>query len=255
MIAATEPAAKARTAAEPPPVPQSATVKRIAAARESVAAESRIAAAGPSAPEEEEERVVDPALSLQAADMDKLAHPMDRFDASIYNLDYAYKGGNLIIRVGADETLSHYAEWAGVSESALRRLNRIRHARDFRLGRKIRIPVAEGKAAEFISSREENYRAVEEDFYGNYYVSVIEPFRVEKGMNLWNWAQEREIPFWLLQKHNRGRALNEMHPGDTLNLPVIENGSRRWGFTRYGNSREYLSGISRYLMSGKPEAY
>ena len=199
--------------------------------------------------------LVDPTLALQASDMDKLAHPMDRFNPSIYRLDYTYADGALNIQAGTEETLSHYAEWALVPEKTLRRINKIKSARDFRLGRRIRIPLAEEKAQEFVKRREENYRAMEEDFYGNYYVSLTEPFKVEKGLNLWAWAQEREIPFWLLQKHNPGKTLNELRPGDTLSLPVIETGVRKWGFTRYSSSKEYLSGISRFLASGKPEAY
>jgi hypothetical protein len=124
-----------------------------------------------------------------------------------------------------------------------------------RLGRHIRIPLGVGKSADFIKRREEYYRAMEEDFYSGYYVSLSEPIVVEKGMNLWSWSMEKEIPFWLLQKHNAGKALNAIHPGDTLQMPVIENGIRKWGFTRYANSKEYLAGIARFLKSGKPEAY
>jgi hypothetical protein len=187
--------------------------------------------------------------------MDKLAHPMDRFNPAIYKLDYTYADGNLTIQAGTEETLSHYAEWAWVPEKTLRNLNKIRNPRDFRMGRRIRIPLAEEKAKEFVKRREEYYRGIEEDFYSNYYVAASEPLAVAKGMNLWTWSQEREIPFWLLQKHNPGKSLNEVHAGDTLNLPVIETGVRKWGFTRYGNSREYLSGISRFLATGKPEAF
>lgn len=206
-------------------------------------------------PPEPEERVVDPNLALQASDLDKLAHPMDRFNPALYHLGYEYANGALTFEVGTEETLSHYAEWAWVPEKTLRRLNRIRNSRDFRMGRRIRIPLTEEKAKEFVKRREEYYRAIEEDFYSNYYVSVSEPLTVVKGLNLWNWALEREVPFWLLQKHNPGKALNALRPGDTLNLPVIETGIRKWGFTRYGSSQEYLAGISRYLSSGKPEAY
>ncbi|MEO7427453.1 MAG: transglycosylase SLT domain-containing protein [Fibrobacteria bacterium] len=239
------------------PVPQAAVVKSIAPAPAkpvpvSVASASQTAMAAQAAPVE---HLVDSALGVQASDMDKLAHPMDRFNPAIYNLEYTYADGTLSFQAGTEETLSHYAEWAWVPERTLRTMNRIRNPKDFRMGRKIRIPLGEEKTKEFLKRREENYRAIEEDFYGSYYVSVTEPLVVEKGLNLWTWAQEKEIPFWLLQKHNPGKALNALHPGDTLNLPVIETGNRKWGFTRYGSSREYLAGISRFLASGKPEAY
>ncbi len=236
-----------RSALSAPSVPQAAVVKNIAPAPMLTPAPAAAAAA--------EEHLLDPTLGLQATDMDKLAHPMDRFNPSIYNLEYAYADGILSIQAGPEETLSHYSEWGLVPEKKLRDLNRIRNPKDFRMGRKIRIPLSEEKAKEFVKRREEYYRGIEEDFYGNYYVSVLDPLVVAKGLNLWTWSQDREIPFWLLQKHNPGKSLNELHPGDTLNLPVIETGNRKWGFTRYGNSKEYLAGISRFLASGKPEAY
>ena len=113
----------------------------------------------------------------------------------------------------------------------------------------------EDKAFKFLKSREEYYRAMEEDFYSNYYVSVVEPLIVEKGLNLWTYTQEKEIPLWLIQKHNMGKSLNNLHPGDTLGLPIIETGVRKWGFTRYANTQEYLAGIEKYLRTGKPESY
>jgi membrane-bound lytic murein transglycosylase D len=199
------------------------------------------------------ERLVDSSLALQASDLDKLAHPMDRFNPAVYPLDYAYEKGILSFPAGTDETISHYAEWAGLSEAAIRKANGMRGAKDFRLGRRIKIPLAEDKAKEFMKRREENYRAMEEDFYSSYYVSTTEPLAIEKGQNLWTWAQDEEIPFWLLQKHNPGKALAELHPGDSLNVPVIETGIRKWGFTRYANTKEYLDGVARFLATGKPE--
>ncbi|MEO6097161.1 MAG: transglycosylase SLT domain-containing protein [Fibrobacteria bacterium] len=249
-------------------VPQSAVLESPVSVSpaSSASPESRSAASGAQSPPSTyppatlaasapDEHIVDPALALQSADLDKLAHPMDRFNPDIYKLEYEFADGVLSFLAGTEETLSHYSEWGQVPEKTLRTLNRIRNPKDFRIGRRIRIPLSEEKAKAFRTSREEYYRAIEEDFYGNYYVSVTEPLKVEKGMNLWTWSQEREIPFWLLQKHNPGKALNELHPGDTLNLPMIENGIRKWGFTRYGNTREYLSGISRYLATGKPEPF
>ena len=181
---------------------------------------------------------------------------MDRFNPAMYKLEYEYADGMLAFLAGPEETLSHYAEWAWVPEKTLRSLNKIRNARDFRMGRRIRIPLTAEKAAEFQKRREESYRAIEEDFYGNYYVSMIEPLVVQKGLNLWSWTQERELPFWLLQKHNPGKSRSTHSiPETPCILPLIENGIRKWGFTRYGNTREYLSGISRFLATGKAEAY
>jgi membrane-bound lytic murein transglycosylase D len=172
---------------------------------------------------------------------------MDRFNPAIYNLGYTYDAGYLVIQAGTEETLSHYAEWAWIPERNLRSLNRLRSSRGLRIGQHVRIPMPQEKVADFVKKREEYYRAMEEDFYGSYYVSALEPLKVAKGMNLWTWAQDKEIPFWLLQKHNPGRVLSALQPGDSLNVPLIESGIRKWGFTRYGNSQDYLAGIAKYV--------
>ncbi|MDB5106587.1 MAG: hypothetical protein JWP91_4276 [Fibrobacteres bacterium] len=249
------PARPIPTAPLPKTEPQSAPLASLSRPQAPAVPGVAPAAPQPAGATRPDERIIDSSLALQASDIDKLAHPMDRFNPSIYNLEYAYADGSLTFQVGTEETLSHYAEWAWIPEKTLRTINKLRNPKDFRMGRRMRIPLAEDKAKEFVKRREEYYRAIEEDFYSNYYVSMTEPLPVTKGMNLWNWAQERELPFWLLQKHNPGKALNEVRVGDTLSLPVIETGIRKWGFTRYGSSKEYLTGISRYLASGKAEAY
>jgi hypothetical protein len=252
-----EPSALALAEPRPgkPPAGQAAALAKVESpARSPVSAPAPApapAAPAPAARPEEAERmtrVVDSSFALQVAGLDRLAHPMDRFNPDVHNLGHEYRDGGLVIRVGAEETLSHYAEWAMVSEGVLRRMNRLRGSRDFRIGRSIRIPIAEDKAKEFLAKREEYYRAMEEDFYGSYYVSQTEPLVVAKGKNLWSLMLEKEIPYWLLQKHNPGKALGEVRYGDTLHLPLVENGIRKWGFTRYGSSREYLSGIGRHIV-------
>jgi hypothetical protein len=251
--AATPPVAASKPV-KPAPVPAAIPVAANGPQPQSAALAAAPPASKPApAPAAAPDRLIDPSLALQASDLDKLAHPMDRFNPAVYPLEYKYENGILSFEAGTEETLSHYAEWAGLSEAALRKASGLRGAKDFRLGRRIKIPLAEEKAKEFMKRREENYRAIEEDFYSSYYVSGTEPLAVEKGQNLWTWAQDEEIPFWLLQKHNPGKSLAALHPGDTLNVPVIETGIRKWGFTRYGNSREYLDGVARYLATGKPE--
>lgn len=263
MLANEPPVSRAAPPAPPAGTPKPGKPSPMAAAPAGIPASEPLSAALPApapatpapaaAAAPAPERVVDSSLALQASDLDKLAHPMDRFNPAVYPLDYAYEKGVLTFPAGTDETLSHYAEWAGLPEAAIRKANGMRGAKDFRLGRRIKIPLPEDKAKEFMKRREENYRAIEEDFYGSYYVSATEPLAIEKGQNLWTWAQDEEIPFWLLQKHNPGKALAELHPGDSLNVPVIEPGIRKWGFTRYANTKEYLDGVARFLATGKPE--
>ena len=131
--------------------------------------------------------------------------------------------------------------------AVIRKATRLRGRRELGLGREIRLRLSREQAEAFQRRREENYRGVEEDFYGSYHVSVLEPLKVEKGMSVWSLAVERELPYWLLQKHNQGRDLAALHPGDTLQVPMVEAGLRRWGFTRYAGPQEQLRAMGQSL--------
>jgi hypothetical protein len=115
------------------------------------------------------------------------------------------------------------------------------------MNREIRLRLTPEAAAAFLKHREEYFRGLEEDFYAHYHVETLEPKVVDKGTNVWNLAQESETPFWLFLKHNPGRRLDVLKPGDTLMLPVVEEGWRRWAFTRYATTGEYLDGMRHFL--------
>jgi hypothetical protein len=231
-----------------PPAPPSL----VAAAEPQAEALARVAPAPtprppPPAPAVPEHGVVDSSFSLLLSDWEKVAHPWDRFQPSVYNMEHTYAQGVLTVRVGPEETLSHFSDWSGLRGSAIRNANGMRRSSDFRMDRKIRLKLDSAAAAEFLKRREEYFRGLEEDFYARYHVEGLEPLAAVRGTNVWNLAQEREIPFWLFLKHNSGRALDVLRPGDTLLVPVVAEGWRRWGFTRYAGTRDYLEGVHRFL--------
>jgi membrane-bound lytic murein transglycosylase D len=191
------------------------------------------------------ERMASPGdlLALSASVGDRV-HPWDAFHSGVYGLEYARERGRLSFSSGPQETLSHYAEWSGLGMSAVRTANRLRGRRGLNLGRKVVLPLDSTQADAFIKRREENYRAIEEDFYGSYHVASLEPLPVTRGFSVWDLAMKKDLPFWLLQKHNAGRDLAALHPGDTVLVPVVENGLRRWGFTRYANGQEALASMA-----------
>jgi membrane-bound lytic murein transglycosylase D len=153
-------------------------------------------------------------------------HPYDRFDPNLYNLAFTYGNGRLNFQSGSEETLSHYAEWSGLSMAAIRSALKVRGKQGLAMNRSLHLNLTSAQAEVFVRSREENYRAVEEDFYGSYYVQSLEPLVITTGMSVWSLAQDRELPYWLLQKHNQGRNLAQLKLGDTLQIPVVVAGIR-----------------------------
>jgi membrane-bound lytic murein transglycosylase D len=153
-------------------------------------------------------------------------HPYDRFDPNLYNLAFTYSHGRLNFQSGSEETLSHYAEWSGLSMTAIRSALKVRGKQALAMNRSVHLNLTSAQVDAFVRSREENYRAVEEDFYGSYYVQSLEPLAITPGMSVWSLAQDRELPYWLLQKHNQGRNLAQLKLGDTLQIPVVVAGIR-----------------------------
>ncbi len=210
----------------------------------------KVSTGAPSSPWEpaRKESGVDEDFVLLSADVEKLAHPSDRFDPAVYHLDHTYQNGMLTIRVGGEETLSHYVEWSGIPSRVLRSVNQIVSSGDFRVNRFFRLPIKDSaRVEEFLSRREENHRAMEEDFYGNYHVSSTKPMVIVRGFNLWMWAYEQQLPFWLLQKHNPGKNLQQLGAGEIVRVPIVETGIRRWGFTRYAGTREFHRAIGAWI--------
>jgi membrane-bound lytic murein transglycosylase D len=192
--------------------------------------------------------LADADMALQTAQSGDWVHPYDRFDPAVYHLTYREENGWLSFETGPEETLSHYSDWSGLSGSQIRQWNQIRGRRSLSMGRHLRVKMDSAQTANFIRRREENYRAVEEDFYGSYHVTALEPKVVTRGFSVWALAVDHDLPYWLLQKHNPNRDLAALHPGDTVQFPVVEAGVRRWGFTRYVRTGEQLQKMVERLV-------
>lgn len=222
------------------PKPTDAAARALASAR--VESEVEIATVATAAAVVENARP----LWLAAMQAGDRQHPWDRFNPAVYGLAYTRVPGKLTFASGPQETLSHYAEWSGLGMAKIRTANRLRR-RGLNLGYGVQLPLDSAQADAFIKNREEHYRATEEDFYGSYHVASLEPIVVKRGFSVWDLAMKKEIPFWLLQKHNAGRDLAALHPGDTVYAPVVEPGIRRWGFTRYADAQEALRDMANRL--------
>ena len=127
-----------------------------------------------------------------------------------------------VLRVEVEETLGHYAEWAGVRTQAIRRLNGLRYGRTLHLHQDVRIPLDKVSAAAFEEQRYEYHKRLQEDFFAVYRVAELEPYRVRPGDNIWTLCRERfEIPMWLLKHYNVDTDLAALHVRQTLRVPVI----------------------------------
>jgi membrane-bound lytic murein transglycosylase D len=128
-----------------------------------------------------------------------------------------------IISVEVEETLGHYAEWAKVRTSDLRRLNNLSFGRSLHLDQKVKIPLQFTNPQDFEESRYEYHKRLQEDFFAVYRISELKSYQVRSGDNYWVLCQNQfDIPMWLLKLCNPEVDLNTLKVSQKLMIPVID---------------------------------
>jgi membrane-bound lytic murein transglycosylase D len=128
-----------------------------------------------------------------------------------------------VLQVEVEETLGHYADWAGVRTQQIRRLNKLRFGQTLHLNQKVKIPLDNTTAEAFEALRYEYHKRLQEDFFAVYKVSELERYRIARGDNYWSLARDKfEVPMWLLKHYNQETDLADLRPGQELMVPVIE---------------------------------
>jgi membrane-bound lytic murein transglycosylase D len=128
-----------------------------------------------------------------------------------------------IIQVEIEETLGHYAEWADVRASDIRRLNGIRYGVPIHLGQKLKIPLHRATKEAFEETRFEYHKELVEDFFAAYRVETVQYYSIKKGDNIWTLSREEfELPLWLIRRYNGNVDLGALVPSQNLRIPVVE---------------------------------
>jgi membrane-bound lytic murein transglycosylase D len=135
------------------------------------------------------------------------------------------RGGKSVghIRVEAEETLGHYAEWLNVAAGELRRLNGLRYGRPLHLSQRIKIPLHRVTKNEFEVKRFEYHQELAEDFFESYRVEKVWTYSIKKGDNIWTLShREFEVPVWLIKQFNGHVDFGALVPSQKLIVPVVE---------------------------------
>jgi membrane-bound lytic murein transglycosylase D len=127
-----------------------------------------------------------------------------------------------ILRVEVEETLGHYAEWAGVRTQKIRRLNGLPYGRTLHLHQQVKIPLDRITAAVFEEQRYEYHKRLQEDFFAVYRIAELEPYRVQPGDNIWTLSRETfAVPLWLIKHYNLEADLAALRVEQKLMVPVV----------------------------------
>ena len=217
--AAAATAATAATVAPPSPggavtaeVAERESAEDAAAAAAQVAASNRPhAAAAPEPVSAAQAEALGPALGPAASDAEQSADPID------YSV--AQDG---TIRVAAEETLGHYADWLGVTAARLRELNHLKFKTPVRIGERIRLDFAQVKPEVFETLRHEYHREMQAGYFAAHRIVGSEVYIARRGDSLWTLTQHSALPLWLVQQYNPDANLADLHPGTQIVMPRVE---------------------------------
>jgi membrane-bound lytic murein transglycosylase D len=135
--------------------------------------------------------------------------------------DYSVRKDQTVI-VQPEETLGHYAGWAGVPAARLRSLNRMRKGAGVGLGHKIKLDLSRVSAVQFETARREYHRRLQDAFFATHRIAGTENYVVKRGESLWTIAGQRaDMPVWLVTQYNPDIDFSEVRPGSAIALPRV----------------------------------
>jgi len=184
-----------------------------AAIEELVVANSRLpaAAANPQPVSAAQAEALGPALG-PAAETEQNADP---FDYGVAQDD--------TIRVAAEETLGHYADWLGLTSARLREINRLKFRAPVRIGQRIKLDFSQVTREVFETLRHEYHREQQASYFAAHRIVGTEVHIARPGDSAWTLTQRSsQLPVWLLQQYNPDLDLSALRAGTQIVVPRVE---------------------------------
>jgi membrane-bound lytic murein transglycosylase D len=138
------------------------------------------------------------------------------------SIDYSVAGDDTI-RVAAEETIGHYADWLGLPASRLRTLNKMAASSSVILGRKLKLDFTKVPKASFEGKRQAYHEQLQASFYANHRIAGTQVYVTRRGDSLWNVAQRNgQLPMWLVLHYNPDVDFSALRAGLEIVLPKVE---------------------------------
>ncbi len=126
------------------------------------------------------------------------------------------------IKIEAEETLGHYADWLNVKTNSIRTLNKLKYGSPISIDQTIKLPMHKKTVQEFEEQRYEYHKEMEEDFFESFSIQTIEVYEIKEGDNTWDLCLNKlEIPFWLLKKYNPNTNFRTLLPSQKIKYPIV----------------------------------
>jgi len=128
------------------------------------------------------------------------------------------------VRVIAEETLGHYAEWLDVSAARLRELNRMKYGQAVLLGKVLKLDFTGVTPEQFEAKRRDFHARLQAAFFAQRRIRGTAVYIVRRGDSLWSITQRHAgVPVWLLQQYNPDLELGTLRTGVQLIVPRLED--------------------------------
>ena len=129
-----------------------------------------------------------------------------------------------VIHVDVEETIGHYAEWAGVRASRIRHLNSIPYGKPLRLHQAVQIPLDKVTATVFEARRLSFHENLQKEFFAAHRVGELQQYRVKPGDSYWTLCRDKfDLPLWLLRHYNKDINLLALRANQPLIIPAIQS--------------------------------
>jgi membrane-bound lytic murein transglycosylase D len=136
--------------------------------------------------------------------------------------DYSV-GADQTIRVAAEETLGHFADWLGIPASRLRSLNGLTGRSAIALGRTLKLDFSRATPAQFEEKRRDFHEQIEAAFFANHRITGTQVYIARRGDSLWNVAQRHgPLPTWLVLHYNPDIDFSALRAGLSIVIPTVE---------------------------------
>ena len=202
-----------------------------------VAASASAPAIAPSAPEEvqktiseqrAEEKLLaqrpvapEPVTAAQARANSPSLAPGGATAQAAESIDYSIEAD--AIRVAAEETLGHYADWLGVPASRLRTLNRMTARSPLSVGRSLKLDFSKVPQEQFGEKRRAFHDAMQASFFAGHRITGTQVYVTKPGDSLWNVTQRNGgMPAWLVMHYNPDVNFANLRAGVQIVIPKIE---------------------------------
>jgi membrane-bound lytic murein transglycosylase D len=138
------------------------------------------------------------------------------------SVDYTVTAGNSI-RVAAEETIGHFAQWLDVPASRLRSMNGLKASASVPLGRQLKLDFSKTTPEQFETRRREFHDSLQASFFAGHRIVGTRVYVARRGDSLWVVSQRHgSLPAWLVLHYNPDIDFAALRAGQEIVIPKIE---------------------------------